>query len=384
MKKEIIFLVISILFFFTSFDCEHSVEPVGSNVKVVWSYPLPQKAFADLVMPIIENSKAYIASDSTIRCVNLKTGEIIWQTDLGIAGNRLIQSAKLLISGNLLFLNHSSWVKALDKLTGNIVWYTTIENFRSIDLTIMSQNSTSLLIGGQGEVIKVSKSTGNIELRIKLIQLIPGGGGYFQLANNPVISEDGFIYVPTGWFDGIKSHGNILCYNSTSGEFIWGHQGPDNNSGVDCCSIKDSLLVFPSASTMYELNRFTGKKIWETTVPNYGFWWSTTIKDGTVYIGSTGPAKMHAFDLITGKLKWQSEDTGSSIITIITVTNGRVYFCNFAYIYVLNVSDGSVVWKGLPPEYVEDQGYVYSSPVSVGEGYMVCIGSKKVYCLTVP
>ena len=25
-----------------------------------------------------------------------------------------------------------------------------------------------------------------------------------------------------------------------------------------------------------------------------------------------------------------------------------------------------------------------SSPVEVGEGYMVCVGSKKVYCLTDP
>ena len=92
----------------------------------------------------------------------------------------------------------------------------------------MSQNSGSLMIGGQGEVIKISKNTGNIELRIQLKELIPNG--YFQIAYSPVISEDGFIYVPTGWFDGTKSYGNILCYSSDTGKYLWGYVIPNENT----------------------------------------------------------------------------------------------------------------------------------------------------------
>ncbi len=245
----------------------------------------------------------------------------------------------------------------------------------------MSQNGNSILLGGQGEVIKLSKLTGNIELRIELEELIPAG--YSQGAYNPVISEDGFIYVPTGWNTGNGLKGNLLCYNSENGKYLWGFESP-HNFDIQSCDFKDSLLIFASSSTMFALNRFNGRKIWETTVSNDAFWESVTINDETVYMGSTALAKMYAFDLRTGKLKWISEGTKSSIITIITVQNGRVYFCNFAYIYVLDASTGSVIWKGLPPEYATDKSYRYSSPVAVGEGYMVCIGNKKVYCLTDP
>lgn len=382
MKIKIFMILVPFILLFTSFECEQPIEPIAKyEVKVVWSYSVPDKGFSDLVMPVIENGFAYIAADSTLKCIGLKSGNIKWETFLGINGNRVLHSQKLLHSDNLLFLNHSNWIKAYDKSNGNLVWLTTIENFNEIDLSIMSQNGNSLVLGGQGEVIKISKLTGNIELRIKLEELIPAG--YIQGAYNPVISDDGFIYVPTGWnsWQGLK--GNMLCYNSETGKYLWGFESP-HSFDIQSCAIKDSLLIFASSSTMFALNRYNGRNIWATTINDDSFWQSVTIEDETVYMGSNNQAKMYAFDLRSGKLKWKSEGTKSSIITIITVQNGRVYFCNFAYIYVLDASTGSVIWKGLPPEYEKDRSYRYSSPVAVGEGYLVCIGNKKVYCLTDP
>ncbi len=372
--KHIIYF--SLIILFSYFSCDDPIAPIIFESKVVWTDDVNKPL--NLVRPVIENDYTYIATDSIIKCLKLENGELVWETSLGyISGN--IGSSKLLDSGNQLFLNNNNWVKSFDKIDGKLIWETIIDNFNPINLSIMSQNNYSLLLGGQGEVIKISKQTGAIELRIKIDELIPVG--YTQLAYNPIISEDGFIYVSTGWFDGTKNKGNILCFNSNSGKFVWGFEAP---SVVESCAFKDSLIVFPSGSTMISLNRYSGVGVWKNTIENDGFWESVTINDETVYMGSTALAKMYAFDLRTGKLKWISEGTKSSIITIITVQNGRVYFCNFAYIYVLDASTGSVIWKGLPPEYANDKSYRYSSPVAVGEGYMVCIGNKKVYCLTDP
>lgn len=382
MKIKIFITLIPFILLFTSFECEQPIEPIAKyEAKVIWSYSVPNKGFSDLVMPVIENGLVYIAADSTLKCIELESGNIEWEILLGISGNRVLQSQKLLHSGNLLFLNHSNWIKAYDKSNGNLVWETIINDLIPIDLSIMSQNANSIVLGGQGKVIKISKLTGNIELRINLAELIPSG--YDQGAFNPVISEDGFIYVPTGWnsWQGLK--GNMLCYNSETGNYLWGFESP-HNFDIQSCGIKDSILTFASSSTMFALNRFNGRKIWQTTINDDSFWQSLTIKDETVYMGSNNLAKMYAFDLRSGKLKWKSVATESSIITIITVQNGRVYFCNFAYIYVLDASTGSVIWKGLPPEYANDKSYRYSSPVAVGEGYMVSIGNKKVYCLKDP
>ena len=368
----------SLLILFSHFSCDDPVVPIIFESKVVWATAVNRPL--NLVKPVIENGYTYIAADSTIKCIKLDNGKLIWETSLGyIAGS--IGSSKLLDSDNRLYLNDTHWIKSFDKYNGELLWQTNLDNFIPIDLSIMSQNNNSIVLGGQGEVIKVSKQTGAIELRIKLEELIPTG--YSQGAYNPLISEDSFIYVPTGWNTGEGLKGNMLCYNSETGDFLWGFESP-HNFDIQSCYIKDSILVFASSSTMFALNRFNGRKIWGTTISDDAFWESVTINDETVYMGSTALAKMYAFDLRTGKLKWKSEGTKSSIITIITVQNGRVYFCNFAYIYVLDASNGSVIWKGLPPEYANDRSYRYSSPVAVGEGYMVCIGNKKVYCLTDP
>lgn len=382
MQIKMFKILIPLILLFTAFECERSVEPVITpEVKVIWSYSVPDKGFSDLVMPVIENGLTYIAADSTIKCIELKNGNLRWKTLLGIGGDRVLQSFKLLCSDKLLYLNHSNWVKAFDKSNGNLVWYTIIENFNHIDLSVMSQNANSLLLGGQGEVIKLSKQTGSIELRIKLNELIPAG--YTQLAYDPVISGDNYIYVPTGWFTGHESKGNLLCYNSETGKYLWGFESP-YSFDIQSCALKDSQLVFGSSSTMFALNRYNGRNIWETSVYDDSFWQSVTVEDETVYMGSNYQARMYAFDLKTGKLKWKSEGTKSSIITIVTVRDNKVYFSNFAYIYVLDASTGSVIWKGLPPEYENDKSFRYSSPVAVGDGYMVCVGNKKVYCLTAP
>ena len=213
--KRIIYL--SFILIFSHFSCDGPIIPITYESKVIWSNDVSRPL--NLVKPIIENGYTYIAADSTIKCIKLENGELVWETSLGyISGS--IESSKLLDSGNQLFLNNNNWVKSFDKIDGKLIWETIIDNFNPINFSIMSQNNYSLLLGGQGEVIKLSKQTGAIELRIKIDELIPAG--YTQLAYNPIISEDGFIYVSTGWFDGAKNKGNILCYNSNSGKFVWG------------------------------------------------------------------------------------------------------------------------------------------------------------------
>jgi len=319
----------------------------------------------------------------TLKCVELESGKIEWSTELGIDTNRVIRSRKLHHSGNLLFLNHSNWVKAFNKNDGLLVWETIIENFENIDLSIMSQNNSSLLLGGKGEFVKINKSTGAIELRVSVTQLM--FGGIKQHASDPIISDlDNYIYVPTGYNTAEGLKGNLLCYNSITGEYLWGFQSEEDNIAVSTCAIEGNIVVFASGSSMYALNRFTGEKLWKTKVKNDGFWSSVIIDRETVYMGSAALSFMYAFDLKTGIIKWKSEDTPSSIITIPTVVENRIYFSNWAYIYIVNTDNGNTLWKSLPPEYKDDSSYRYISPVAVGEGYIVCIGNKKVYCLTDP
>ncbi len=386
MKKSLFLLLPIVIFlFFTCFECESNVEPLEQlEPELVWSYKLPELAtFNDDLMPVIDDGFTYVAAKGTIKKVELQNGVVFWETSLGIEGNGAAHSHKLLHYERLLFLNHKSWVKAFNKDNGELIWETILENFNSIDLSIMSQNKSSLLLGGQNECVKLNKFTGEIELRLEIKELMVGGNS--QSARDPIISDvDDYIYVPTGYNSAEGLKGNILCYNSISGQFLWGFKGNVPDSNPSSCAIKDSFVVFADGRKITALNRFTGTKIWDIEVKNDAFEASIIIDKETIYIGSHAESFMYAFELINGKLKWKSENTPSSIITIPTVVDNKIYFSNWAYIYVLNTTDGSTLWKSLPPEYEEDNSYRYISPVAVGEGYIVCIGNKKVYCLTDP
>ena len=76
----------------------------------------------------------------------------------------------------------------------------------------------------------------------------------------------------------------------------------------------------------------------------------------------------------------------NSNTSIPTVQDGRLYFTNSGGgdIWVLDTRDGSVIYNKKPPGHSKDSFDVYISSLGVGEGYMVNVGSRAVYCLKVP
>lgn len=276
-----------------------------------------------------------------------------------------------------------------------MAWRTYVKNFDA-DWT-MSQNTAHLFVGGDNEVMRLRKADGAVDLRIPIEQLEPED--VKQNAHSPVVSNDGILYVPTGFYRESfgATEGNFLAFDAQTGNYRWGFDIPNrkeklagrrDSSYVDAATygadISDDLVVFPAGQTIYALNRFTGEKQWETFFEGDAFDLGVTIKDGVVYVGSL-QEHVYALDLGTGEILWQTYSPGS-ITTILTVQDERVYFCNEAgeQLWVLEATTGEVIWNGFPPEFDEDRSYTYLSPLAVGEGYMVNVGSEKIYALTVP
>jgi outer membrane protein assembly factor BamB len=89
---------------------------------------------------------------------------------------------------------------------------------------------------------------------------------------------------------------------------------------------------------------------------------------------------------MTGATIWKTKLRTGSINDILTVKDGKVYFCvgMGGEIFVLSANNGRLIWNGKPPEASRDRDASFISNLAVGEGYMVNVGSKKVYCLTSP
>ena len=126
-------------------------------------------------------------------------------------------------------------------------------------------------------------------------------------ARHPVAStSDNYLYIPTGWWTGEELRGNLLCFNSETGEYLLGYETTEKDASILGCAISDSIIVFPSGQSMIALNKFSGKKIWNVKFVDDVFWWNPTLINGSVYMGSSAKGKMYAFDLRTGEIKWIS------------------------------------------------------------------------------
>jgi outer membrane protein assembly factor BamB len=296
----------------------------------------------------------------------------------------------------MLFLNHSGWIKAFDLETGSVMWMTDLDVLGSIDLSIMTQNASHLFLGRRGEVIRLSKSSGAIDLTIRLDSLKQGD--LVQDAFDPVVAPDNLLYVPTFYRPPDQPYkGNLFCYNAQTGDYVWGIRVPDRkvylsdlgdsvsaSTGLEKCAVEDSLVVICPGQFVYAFNRFTGQKVWERFFEHDAFDVSLTIEGGRIYLGSINPG-VFALELVSGQTLWHTKTKGGgSIQTILSIAGSRLYFCDSSRLWVVDIGQGAIMWNGFPPEYISDRFAVYLSPVAVGEGYMVNVGSKRVYCLTVP
>ena len=80
----------------TSFSCEEPITPVKNEANVVWSKDVGRPL--NLVKPIIDNGFTYVAADTTIKCIKLNNGTLVWETSLGFYFSGNIASTKLLYS----------------------------------------------------------------------------------------------------------------------------------------------------------------------------------------------------------------------------------------------------------------------------------------------
>lgn len=371
--------------------CDQPNAPETSGSNIVWSYEIPEQ-YLDDVQPIIEQGKAYIASDTTVSCVELKSGTKIWKINFGNSSS--FESRKLINGTNAVYMNDLDRIKAIEKQTGNVQWDIVIPNFVG-SLAAMFKTETHLFISGDDAVVRVSLSSGLFDLRINVDSLKPAA--VKQICASPCVSfGDNLLYVPTAYWNqaiGV-TEGNLFCYNAQTGEYKWGYHLPArkiwlpalkdsiySDAGSYGCDLIDSLVVFGSGHYLIALNRFNGVKVWESFIADGGFSMPPEIDAERVFIGSTN-GNIYSYQLRTGSQLW-SRNTRWAVNTIFTVSNGRLYSCN-GEIWILNITTGAIEWRGLPSENKLDPLATYLSPLAVGEGYMVDVGSKKVYCLTIP
>jgi outer membrane protein assembly factor BamB len=357
--------------------------------------------------PLIENDRVYFLQDGYLKAYTIEEGKYVWSTQVAqtSAGD---YSRKIIANNKMLFLDQGYNIKAFSKNNGFVLWNTRItddgQEVAGIGSPIMSQDETYLYAGRREYVVKVRKSDGQIAGHYPLDRLVPEG--VTQGSTEPIISPfgDGILYVPASYYDrttpGEEEFGaNMFAFEASTGKIIWQtrveYAIDDTRTEMPGDSVivsppiydielTESYIVALQGRAVIALDRRTGQMRWYTNFPESGFDVGLAVQGNGVYAASVG-SFAHKLDLHTGEELWR-QDIRFSNTSIPTVRNGRLYFNNSGGggIWVLDTDDGSVIYNQNTPNYRQDNFDVYISSLGVGEGYMVNVGSKAVYCLKVP
>jgi len=213
----------------------------------------------------------------------------------------------------------------------------------------------------------------------------PNTGDFVGNFYQPVISEDGFLYVGT-------SGGYVLSFdlNNLAMSPVLGTPNPSwvfptlrgdlsSNHPVRPV-VSEGYVVYGSPEKgVIALNKTTGNKLWEYSeykLDERAYSEdSPVIYDSKVYLTKNIDSRsVIALDLITGNKLWESSIAGPSISQAVVGDGNLIYVGNYMSIIALNKNDGSIVWSRAgvhmdnldrdPDKYF---GTILSTPVVMGD-----------------
>ena len=266
------------------FDSSHAGDysPVAGNTMsnglFLWNSRLSYNPAIGTSAPTVANGKVFLASDDLVYALNKRTGDILWWFG---AGNR-IESAPAVSNGMVFIGSYDRNLYALDATDGVKIW-----NF----------------------------SVGSV------------------ITSPPVVSA-GTVYFGA-W------NGNLYALNTLSGTKIW-----NSTTGGQITSspaVADGRVFTGSTDGNLYAFDLTGSKVWNFTTQG-SLWSSPAVADHVVFFGSDD-GKVYAVNATTGTKIWNFS-TGGMVRSSPAVVNGVLYIGSFdENLYALNATTGSEIWQ---------------------------------------
>ena len=243
----------------------------ATNGKLLWKVAADEPILGAV---IIENGVAYIgASDRTFRAIDIKTGEIHWKFN-NFTG--YVETKPLIVSNKVIFGAWDTFLYALDKNNGNLLWKWTngikSTHYSPAAVWPVSASGKVFVVDPDRAMTAIDIETGNTVWRTKQSMVRESIG----------ISEDGKrIYAKT-------MQDSVVCYSSQNNE---------------------------------------SKKIWSVDV---GFGYehnpSMLVENSGIVFGSTKNGLIFALDALTGRILWKHKTGNSLINTVVPINKKQVLF----------------------------------------------------------
>jgi len=262
----------------------------------------------------------------------------------------LLEFPPVIYSGALYMLDDEGWVRAINTVTGHLLWQRQVGTLAAASPAVAAQEKLVLV-----PILSTNPSAGKSQS--------PGAGRFVALS-----MKDGRVVwsrpVPAGTESSPLVHSHAVYFGDQSGVMtalrisdghrFWSYQASGAIKGGP--SLADGMIYFGDyAGRAYALNGRTGAQVWTvgTNGAHFGFgsgqfYSSPAVAFGRVYMGNTD-GRVYSFGARTGALAWATS-TGSYVYASPAVANTpglgpTVYIGSYdGRFYAFNAQSGAIRW----------------------------------------
>lgn len=310
-----------------------------AHPRIKWAFQT--EGFIRGAAAVAGDSLYFGSADGFLYAVSKKDGQLRWkfQTGGAIAGAPAVASSTVIVAGR------SDTVHALDAADGSLRWtfqmqpvLPTPTEWNYYTATPVVDGDRVLVPSGDGRLYALDLATGAQRWAFAT-------GDSLRAA--PLVAGE-TIYQPSGddhVYALAAADGKLLWKFATAGVGYDLNQGFIRSDIFTRPSLQDGLLVFGSRdANVYAVDTATQEKKWTFA---YDSTWamSTTVDEGTVYVGWSTNNKINALDLATGAKKWEF-DAGSHTYTTAVVVGGDTYWGSAnGRVHKLDKRTGALKWS---------------------------------------
>ena len=309
-----------------------------------WTFDVPTDSIES--SPIVVDGTAYVGSDDgTLYAVGAKDGSQEWTFE---ESDGAVTASPSVLYGTVFVGSNNGNLYAVDTESGEKVWQ--FEADGKIQSAPAVRNGTVYAGTDRGTLFAVDAATGDKEWAFT--------EPLFGVAAPTVANGTVYFGSQDQW------DGPLYAVDAETGSQQWTYNAPHSDIRSSTTVINGTVYVGSDDGTLYAVDAKTGTEEW-TFDGIYDINTSPTAINGTVYVGAvegywSDDGALYAVDAETGSPQWRFWKNGETESSP-TVNNGTVYVgADDTNLYAVDAETGNQVWTSNDPS-----GVVKSSPTVV-------------------
>ncbi len=347
-------------------------DPGGSLAEPVWTFDAGAPLWAGAT---VAGGLVYAAAeDGKVHAVDARTGEKRWAFE---AGGR-IRTRATAAGGALYFQADDGLLYKLDAASGREQWRAKILDKPVERLPFDNPKSRFDRFGSDVAVDGGRLYVGTHEGKVHALEAATGTRVWEFVTGDSVLAApalaDGRLYV--GSYDK-----HVYALDAASGQKLW--KRDTQGAVVSTPAVAGDLVVVGNRCyDLVAIRAATGEIAWKRYL---WFSWiesSAVVRDGVAYVGSSDAASVGAFDVRTGRPRWQADVFGWAWGQPV-VTDDRVYAATSsqagypaghkAGVMALDRASGRVAWR-YEAKPAEKGAFGFPGSPALGSGFVYVTG----------